>query len=73
MYKSKYKKNKKTYPKRTHKQLSKDKKEEDLEIDKKMTYKSNKDIIKYNISKIYETINCINDNTFELKKLILTT
>ena len=35
MSKSKYKKNKKTYPKRTHKQLSKDKKEEDLEIGKK--------------------------------------
>ena len=72
MSKSKYKKNKKTYPKRTHKQLSKDKKEEDLEIGKKkIASKANKDIIKYNISKIYETINCINDNTFELKKIDL--
>ena len=69
MSKSKYKKNKKTYPKRTHKQLSTDKNEEALEIGKKIKSKTNKDIIKYNISKIYETINCINDNTFELKKI----
>ena len=35
---------------------------------KKITSKSNKDITKYNISKIYESIIFINDNIFELKK-----
>lgn len=69
MAKSKDKNIKKIYPKRTHKQISKGKNEEDLGIGKKkLTSKSNKDIIKYNISKIYETLIFINDNTFEIKK-----
>ena len=43
----------------------KGKKEGDLEIrGKKLTSKYNKDVTKYNISKIYETIIFINDNTF---------
>ena len=40
---------------------------------KKITPRSNKVLSKYNISKIYETINFINDNNLELKKLNLTT
>ena len=74
MAKSKEKR-KKNYPKRTHKQISNSKNEEALEIGieigkKKITSKSNKVLSKYNISKIYETINFINDNNLELKKLI---
>ena len=72
MSKSKDKKEKKIYPKRTHRQLSNSSSQESFVIGKKkITSKNNKDIIKYNISKIYETIICINDNTFEIKKIDL--
>ena len=65
----KEKKNKKVYPKRTHKQIEQNKSEDKSRVKKKNIENSNKnDLVNYNISGIYDNIIFSNDSIYEFKK-----
>ena len=66
MAKSKYKKEKKLTQKEYTGSFKNEKTKKPQKQMKKITSKYNKEVIKYNISKIYETIIFTNDNTFKL-------
>ena len=67
MVKSKDKKEKKLTKKEHTSSFQNEKTKKPQKFRKKITSKYNKEVTKYNISKKYETIIFINNNTFKLK------